>query len=127
MTEPARGGLGSMLAWMAYPLAPALLATAYRRALDPAGNDPRLWSGWEWPIQLGPLAGYAFLAAATAGVPDPEGFALRRPRTWLARRSLWVAVGPWAGFLACVVGRWALEGADRLARWLGATSPTPWQ
>jgi hypothetical protein len=50
---------------------------------------------------LGPLAGYAFLAGATLDAPDPDSAARRGPRGWVHKRSAWVAVGPWAGFLAC--------------------------
>ena len=51
-------------------------------------------------VLTGPLIGYGFLAGATLDLPDHP--ARRGPRGWLARRSLWVAVGPWIGFVAWV-------------------------
>jgi hypothetical protein len=95
------GGLWAVLGWVAFPVVPVVLESLYSNPFnaDSLPVDPREW-GWEtWLIQLGPLLGFGYLAGATLGLPDePAG------RRWLgslrARRSVWVAVGPWSGFLA---------------------------
>ena len=47
----------------------------------------------------GPLLGYGFLAGSTAEVPDEVSGPRRVLRRALARRAVWVAIGPWYGFL----------------------------
>ncbi len=96
-------GIGSALTWFAFPMVPALLGSTYDRTcnLDVAGNgppDPRVWDQWRWVILTGPLVGYGFLAGATLDLPDDPP--LRGARNWISRRSTWVAIGPWIGFLA---------------------------
>lgn len=103
MRSTSPSGLGMALAWFAFPLVPTLLGTAYHDRLNwgfakSAGPDPRDWGWPAWLILAGPLVGYGFLAGATIDLPDDE---IRRGwRGRLARRSLWVAVGPWSGAIA---------------------------
>jgi hypothetical protein len=111
MGGPGGGGLREALGWLVFPVVPVLLADLYHGATHLFGGrlppDPRDWAWGTWIIELGPLAGFAFLAGATFGVPDgpppPGPRRWRRLRSWLSRRSVWVAVGPWSGFLAWVV------------------------
>ncbi len=95
-------GVGSALAWFVFPLVPALLGMTYRQELNgfgrSGGPDPRDWDWAGWILMTGPLLGYGFLAGATLDLPDEP--ALRGSRRWLSRRSFWVAIGPWLGFLA---------------------------
>jgi hypothetical protein len=96
-------GVGLALAWFAFPLVPALLGATYHRELNwsfgsRGGPDPRDWGWLTWLILTGPLFGYGFLAGSTLDLPDEPG--LRGVRGWLSRRSLWVAFGPWVGYLA---------------------------
>ena len=51
-------------------------------------------------MMLGPLVGYGFLAGATVDLPDDFATPRRGWRRLLARRSVWVAAGPWCGFIA---------------------------
>src|SRR3954452_18661828 len=94
-------GIGMAMAWMLFPLVPAVLGNTYQRTfnelLGPESPDPRRWEWQSWALLAGPLLGYGFLAGATLDLPDDPG--RRGRRRWLGRRSLWVAVGPWAGFL----------------------------
>ena len=90
-------GLGPALAWFAFPLVPALLGVTHHQTLS-GGADPWLWNWVWWLILTGPLVGFGFLAGATLDLPDDPS--RRGPRGWVSRRSLWVAVGPWIGFLA---------------------------
>src|SRR4051794_38639197 len=94
-------GIGMALAWLLFPLVPALLGGAYQRTFNelsgPESPDPRLWGWLSWAMLAGPLLGYGFLAGATLDLPDDP--ARRGWRRWLGRRSLWVGVGPWGGFL----------------------------
>lgn len=93
--------------WAALPLVPALLAATSYKAANFMEHDPREWGIVEFVVLLGPLVGYGFLAGATAVVPDEQ--AGRGLKAWLRRRSFWVGVGPWAGFLVCVAGYFAYE------------------
>jgi hypothetical protein len=98
-------GVVSAVAWFALPLVPALLGTTYYQSLNwsfgrSSGPDPHDWGWSTWIIMVGPLIGYGFLAGATIDLPDDPS--RRGPRGWLSRRSLWVAIGPWIGFLAGV-------------------------
>lgn len=111
------GGVRSALAWLLFPLVPALLGNAYHRTLNLSfgnrgGPDPRDWAWPAWVILMGPLLGYGFLAGATSGLPDDPG--RRGVRGWLAGRAACVAVGPWVGFVG-----WA--GLIALI-WLAATT-----
>jgi hypothetical protein len=96
-------GFWAALAWLVFPVVPTLLEDGYygicNLSLTPFGGpDPYDWDGSRWVILVGPLLGYGFLAGATIGVPDDPD--RRGVRGWLARRAVWVAVGPWVGFLA---------------------------
>jgi hypothetical protein len=126
-------GVWSALAWFVFPLVPALLGTTYHQALNGSfgrggGPDPRDW-GWDtWVILTGPLLGYGFLAGSTLDLPDDPG--RRGLGRWLSRRSLWVAVGPWAGFLiwagiyqAILFVSWAYPPIDR---WSWPSLPSGW-
>jgi hypothetical protein len=100
----ARGlGFLSALAWFFFPLVPALLGTTCYSVLNPGttklhGPDPRDWTWPLWLLLTGPLIGYGFLAGATIDLPDdPEQ---QGWQAFFSKCSLWVAVGPWAGFLA---------------------------
>jgi hypothetical protein len=143
------GGLFAALAWLTFPAVPVVLESAYHSfPFSMPGDlrwvpDPHDWTWEEWVIQLGPLVGFAYLAGATLDLPDPP--TLRRgPRGWLGRRSFWVAVGPWAGFLgwmaliaaarACepywpgaiagwldrVLGRWGRLVPEAVKTWVGS-------
>ena len=92
----AGSGIWSALGWLVFPAVPVVLAISCHRALN--HHDPRLWGPSEWAVVLGPLLGFGFLAGATADLPDEPG--RRGLRRLVGRRALWVAVGPWAGYLA---------------------------
>jgi hypothetical protein len=111
-------GLRAAVGWLIFPAVPALLAASCNQTLG-MGQDPRRWSVWQWCAILGPLAGYGFLAGALAGLPDPEPFVRRR----LGRRALWVAVGPWLGFVAFVA---LVFGWGWLAERLARSDPWTW-
>lgn len=117
--------LRPLLAWVAFPVAPALLATTYAAALAPVQSDPRLWDALNWAVQIGPLLGFSFLAGATLGLPDPSPPPAGRLRRVLGRRALWVAVAPWAGFLVWAAIFYGLLALDDLGgRFLGARPVT---
>jgi hypothetical protein len=113
------GGIWSALAWLVFPLVPALLGSTYQqtfnRLLVGEGPDPRQWGVLTWVLLAGPLAGYGFLAGATLDLPDDSS--RRGWRGWLARRSVWVGVGPWAGFLFCSALFYTLVFADTSMAW----------
>jgi hypothetical protein len=92
---------GLAIAWMLLPIVPALLGSTYHQTInfEFSGErpDPREWRWFAWVVLTGPLLGYGFLAGATLTLTDDPG--RRGPRSWLARRSVWVTVGPWVGFL----------------------------
>jgi hypothetical protein len=98
--------LGPAIAWLVFPLVPVILEDAYYQVCNAnfderaaSGPDPREW-GWElWLMMLGPLVGFSFLAGATTDLPDDPQPRRRGLRRVLARRSVWVAIGPWSGFL----------------------------
>ena len=127
-------GPASALAWFALPLVPALLGSTYHQALNwsfggRGGPDPRDWDWGKWVVLTGPLLGYGFLAGATLDLPDESS--RRGARRWLSRRSLWVAVGPWLGFLAWaslfyayLFVSWAFP---RGREWSGPTLPEGWR
>jgi hypothetical protein len=64
---------------------------------------------------LGPLVGYGFLARATLQAPEEVGRPVRgRLGRLLARRGLWVAIGPWSGFLFWTGIYFGLDFLDKL-------------
>ena len=87
-----------------------------------AGPDPHVWSWFNWVIMLGPLLGYGFLAGATLRVPDDPGRAPPAFARLLARRAVWVAIGPWWGAIVCV-GRVFCAGARSKAFSRHAVAP----
>ncbi len=104
MANHFRRELGLIVAWLVFPLAPVILEDAYYQicALNLSANasfgpDPREWGWFSWVLMLGPLVGYGFLAGATVDLPDDFGPPLRGWRRLAARRSVWVAIGPWWG------------------------------
>jgi hypothetical protein len=101
-----RRELGLVVAWLVFPLVPVLLEDAYYQVCNfelsssaPTGPDPTDWSWTLWLIMIGPLVGYGFMAGVTVDLPDDLGPTKRGWRRLLARRSVWVAIGPWCGFL----------------------------
>jgi hypothetical protein len=100
-----RKELGLVLAWLIFPLVPVVLEDLYYQGLNPfgaqpgGGPDPRDWEWMTWVIELGPLLGFGFLAGATLTFPDAPEATSRGLRGLLSRRSIWVAIGPWWGFL----------------------------
>jgi hypothetical protein len=103
-----RRQIGLAISWLVFPLVPVVLEDMYYQGLinpSPEGRpigrpDPRDWDWLTWVIELGPLLGFAFLAGATLDLPDHPGAMRPGLRRLLSRRSVWVAVGPWWGFLA---------------------------
>jgi hypothetical protein len=98
------------LAWVAFPLIPVLLEDLYYQVCvnlfgsSRAGPDPGDWGWGTWVLMLGPLLGYGFLAGSTSEVPDDAGGPRRGLRRLTARRAVWVALGPWSGFLLILAG-----------------------
>ena len=105
MTGGFRRELGLVLAWLIFPLVPVVLEDLYYHGLNPfgpqpgGGPDPREWEWLTWVIELGPLLGFGFLAGATLDLPDDLVATRRGLRALLSRRWVWVAIGPWWGFL----------------------------
>jgi hypothetical protein len=104
-----RRELGLIVAWLLFPLVPVVLEDAYYgisnlnfSATTTIGPDPHEWGWVTWLIMLGPLLGFGFLAGATLNVPEHAAARHRGLRRLLARRSLWVMIGPWWGALVCV-------------------------
>jgi hypothetical protein len=132
MDSDRGGGLRPALAWLIFPLVPALLGRTYHETYNPglfseaSGPDPRDWSWLQWMLLAGPLFGYGFLAGATTELPDdPERRGLR---SWFSRRAVWVAVGPWMGFLiaAAVSQTWACTESlldSLMPEWRASTQP----
>ena len=101
--------LGSVVGWVLFPLVPVILEDAYYGICNlkffsaaSFGPEPRDWDWGLWAVMLGPLVGYGFLAGATIDLPDEVGTTRRRLGRFLARRSVWVAIGPWCGALILV-------------------------
>src|SRR5436190_17271614 len=98
--------LGLILAWLLFPLVPVILEDLYYQICNSElfgsgrlGPDPHEWNWFLWMLMLGPLLGYSFLAGATLGLPDEPETSRGVLRRFLARRAVWVAIGPWCGFL----------------------------
>lgn len=115
------GGLRSALAWSLFPLVPALLGRIYQESMGRVllDGDPRNWSWLSWFVLTGPLWGYGFLAGAALGLPEASG--LTGWRTWISRRSVWVGVGPWSGYLLGVA---LFFGHGFLANVVGQVMPS---
>lgn len=97
MERGASGGTWAAVGWLVFPAVPVVLARAYYQATADPGPDPAAWGFWDWVLPLGPLWGFGFLAGATLGLPDePDS---RGIRSWPSRRAVWVAGGPWVGFI----------------------------
>jgi hypothetical protein len=91
-----------IVAWLVFPLVPVILADFYYQTCNLVGADPREWGWFSWILMLGPLVGYGFLAGATVDLPDDVGPLRQGWRRLTSRRSVWVAIGPWGGFLVWV-------------------------
>jgi hypothetical protein len=114
-----RRELGLVIGWLVFPLVPVILEDFYYQICNlnfetasQTGPDPHTWGWGTWIIMLGPLLGYGFLAGATVDVPDDLGPSSRGLRRLLSRRTVWVAIGPWCGFLflaAVFFGLWLLQ------------------
>ncbi len=111
--------LRAFLAWLFFPIAPAFLASAFYH-VQFVLTDPREWDVVDWIWQTGPLVGLGFLCGASIGVPDPV---LDPPTGWrqwalrpLGQRAVWVAVGPWAGFLFWVATFHVLNTTDKVVQ-----------
>jgi hypothetical protein len=108
------------LAWMVFPMVPAMLEEFYYQiSVNLFGNlrsgpDPVDWGWGTWVVMLGPLVGYGFLAGATADVPDDEAELHTRWQRIAGRRAVWVASGAWWGFLVIVAAFLALWGIQVL-------------
>lgn len=140
MANQGGGGLRAALAWVLFPAVPVVLETAYNGNFQfsfggTVPPDPRDWGWLAWLTELGPLVGFGFLAGATLSLPD-EPTDRRGPRAWLGRRAVWVAVGPWLGFLVGVPALWAFTQALQLlpkavGDWFAAPftngSPSRWE
>lgn len=121
MMRQDAGNVRPTLAWFVFPLVPAVLGRTYHDTFNLAfsrssGPDPRDWTWLGWVLLLGPLLGYGFLAGATTLLEDDP---LRRGiRSWVSRRGVWVAVGPWAGFLVLAGLYFLLVSTISLVNWL---------
>jgi hypothetical protein len=105
------------IGWLALPFTAAVLATSSYHAMNFSGHDPSQWDAIWFPIVLGPLLGYGFLAGATLSLSEDPG--RRGLGAIAARRSVWVAVGPWSGVLVCAGVAWGsnLVSPDRKPQW----------
>jgi hypothetical protein len=104
-----RRELGLIVGWILFPLVPVVLEDIYYSISNlnfipaaSAGPDPHVWGWLNWVIMLGPLVGFGFLAGATVRVPDEPAQPRRWFRNLLARRAVWVAIGPWWGAFVCI-------------------------
>ena len=109
MPNRFRRELGLIIAWLVFPVIPVMLEDIHYSISNVefgqsgrAAPDPHVWNWFTWIIILGPLLGYGFLAGATVSVPDDPAASRRGWRRILARRAVWVAVGPWWGALVCI-------------------------
>jgi hypothetical protein len=102
------GQLGMAMAWLLFPMVPVVMEDSYYQVCvnllgsTRDGPDPHDWGWGTWLLMLGPLIGYGFLAGSTADVPDVVSGPKKGVRRVVARRAVWVAMGPWAGFLLMV-------------------------
>jgi hypothetical protein len=129
-----RADLVMALAWLVFPMVPVMLEEFYYQVsvnllgTSHVGPDPVDWGWGTWVLMLGPLLGYGFLAGSTAEVPDDVTGPKRRWRRVVARRAVWMAIGPWAGFLLVIA---AVLGFEVLSRWLpqsqGQAPASSWQ
>jgi hypothetical protein len=108
---------------MIFPLVPALLAQSFHQTINITQADPRDWSTSAWIILMGPLLGFGFLAGATVGLSDDPG--RRGFRAWLSRQAVWVAVGPWIGFVVCSAVAMSLYGVGWLTERLAGPGSAP--
>lgn len=114
-----RAEIVGVLAWLIFPMVPVLLEEMYYQfavnlfGSSRSGPDPYDWTWGTWFVMLGPLLGYGFLAGSTAEVPDPPSESMSSLRRIVARRAVWIAVGPWAGFLLLVAGLFGLAFLGR--------------
>jgi hypothetical protein len=122
-----RRELGLVVGWLVFPLVPVILEDFYYQICNlnfestaGSGPDPRTWGWGLWIVMLGPLLGYGFLAGATVDVPDDLPPSSRRLRRLFSQRAVWVAVGPWCGFLF-----WCGVYFGLVA--LASLSPSNWQ
>jgi hypothetical protein len=130
-----RRELGLVIGWLVFPLVPVILEDVYYQICNlnfessssRAGPDPRAWGWGLWIVVVGPLLGYGFLAGATADIPDESGPSVRGLRRLLSRRAVWVAIGPWCGFLFLATGFFGLWLAsqipDSLTSWVESQIP----
>ena len=112
-------GLRSALAWMVFPLVPALLGQTSHHTMNfgfGGGPDPREWDWPAWTILLGPLLGYGYLAGATLGLP--ENSLARGWRRWLGRRWVLVGVVPWLGFVSAALLVFVVTRSLSAVKWL---------
>ena len=105
MGTGVRAEIVMALAWLMFPLVPVLLEELYYQIVvnllgsARSGPDPVDWGWGTWVLMLGPLLGYGFLAGSTAEVADEVAGPQRGLRRVVARRAVWIAIGPWFGFL----------------------------
>ena len=122
-----RAEIGRAFAWLIFPMVPALLEEMYYQlalnffSSSRSGPDPYDWNGGTWLVMLGPLLGYGFLAGSTAEVSDSPPASMSMLRRIVARRAVWVAIGPWAGLLLLIAGFSGLALLDRLFPWTGGS------
>lgn len=133
MAGGLRAELGMLLAWLAFPIIPVVLEDLYyqywgtRFLWSLTAFDPYDWTWGMWHIVLGPLLGYAFLAGATAEALDDASVSQGGWRRLLARRAVWVAIGPWWGFLLLLAGHFTRDAVNRrFPRAVGVLDSSPW-
>ncbi len=127
MPSGCRSELIMALAWLAFPLVPVMLEDFYYQMCG--GPDPTDWDWVTWLLVLGPLVGYGFLAGSTAEVGDDVSGPRKGLRRLVARRAVWVAIGPWGGFLLLFVAFFVVgplidrlplpRGKDPFGTWRG--------
>jgi hypothetical protein len=121
MPNRFRRELGLLIAWVLFPLIPVLLEDMHYSVSNlefgdssRAAPDPHVWGWVTWVVVLGPLVGYGFLSGATLSIPDDPAEPRSRWRRLLARRAVWVAIGPWWGALVCVGVFFGLVNLEKL-------------
>jgi hypothetical protein len=108
------------VAWVIFPIVPVLLEEIYYHIVITlfgsmrSGPDPIDWGWGTWVLMLGPLVGYGFLAGSTAEVPDEATGPRRSIHRLVARRAVWVAVGPWVGLIVIIGSYFALGWLSNL-------------